>query len=94
MEISIKLVGLLRTISKRSKLTLEIRSGTTLRDVAEILAKSEPTLKQAIIDPEVDDLHTNLLILVNGKEISVLQGLETLLKDKDELTLIPVVHGG
>jgi len=34
------------------------------------------------------------LILVNGREISVLNGLETKLKDGDEISLIPVVHGG
>jgi molybdopterin converting factor small subunit len=34
------------------------------------------------------------LILVNGKEISVLKGLETVLKEGDEILLIPVIHGG
>jgi molybdopterin converting factor small subunit len=33
-------------------------------------------------------------MLVNGKEIGVLKGLETKLKDGDELVLVPVVHGG
>jgi molybdopterin converting factor small subunit len=47
-----------------------------------------------LIDPELDDPRTNALILVNGKEVSVLQGLNTKIKDGDELVLIPVVHGG
>jgi len=34
------------------------------------------------------------LILVGGKEISALQGLETLVKDADEIVLVPMVHGG
>jgi len=31
---------------------------------------------------------------VNGKEISVLKGLETLVSDGDEVVLVPVTHGG
>jgi molybdopterin converting factor small subunit len=31
---------------------------------------------------------------VNGKEISVLQGLETVIKDGDEVVFVPVLHGG
>jgi len=37
---------------------------------------------------------SSMLILVNDLEISVLNGLETELKDGDVITFIPVVHGG
>jgi molybdopterin converting factor small subunit len=33
-------------------------------------------------------------MLVNEKEINVLNGLDTTLKDRDILVLVPVVHGG
>jgi len=51
-------------------------------------------LKQILIDPELKDPKPNTLILVNGKEISVLNGLETTLKDEDEVIFIPVLHAG
>jgi molybdopterin converting factor small subunit len=35
-----------------------------------------------------------MLVLVNGREISVLNGLETRVKDEDEVVFVPVVHGG
>jgi molybdopterin converting factor small subunit len=38
--------------------------------------------------------NSNSLVLVNGTEISVLSGLDTNLKDGDEVVFIPVVHGG
>jgi len=34
------------------------------------------------------------LILVNDREIGVLNSLETKLNDGDEVVLVPVVHGG
>jgi molybdopterin converting factor small subunit len=51
-------------------------------------------LKQTLIDPELEDPRPNTLILINGKEISVLNGLETMLKDEDEIIFIPVLHAG
>ena len=33
-------------------------------------------------------------MLVNGREISVLNGLETRVNDEDEVVFVPVVHGG
>jgi molybdopterin synthase sulfur carrier subunit len=73
---------------------LELKKTISLREVITKIVDEQPRLKRALIDPELDDPRTNALILVNGKEISVLQGLNTKIKDGDELVLIPVVHGG
>jgi len=53
-----------------------------------------PRLKRTLIDPELEDPRPNTLILVNGREISVLNGLETMLEDGDEIVFIPVLHTG
>ncbi|GAG28848.1 unnamed protein product, partial [marine sediment metagenome] len=45
-------------------------------------------------DSKLDDPRPNALILVGGKEINALQGLETEVKNADEVVLIPMVHGG
>ncbi|HDO42088.1 MAG TPA: hypothetical protein ENH03_04220, partial [Candidatus Bathyarchaeota archaeon] len=47
-----------------------------------------------LLDPELKDPRPNTIILVNGKEISVLSGLETEIEDGDEITIIPIIHGG
>ena len=53
-----------------------------------------PELKRSLIDRQLEDPRTNALILVNGREISVLNGLETKLNDGDDVVFVPVVHGG
>jgi molybdopterin converting factor small subunit len=58
------------------------------------ITRELPALNQSLNDQKPEELKTNALILVNGKEISVLDGVETKLKDGDELVLVPVVHGG
>jgi molybdopterin synthase sulfur carrier subunit len=58
------------------------------------IIKELPKLKRSLIDQQLEDPRPNTLILVNGREISVLDGLETQVKDGDEVVLIPFVHGG
>lgn len=94
MALTVRFIGSLRASADKSKLTLELGKTVSLREVIKKIVEEQPKLKRALIDPELDDPRTNSIILVNGKEINVLDGLDTKLKDGDELILIPVVHGG
>ncbi|MEM0384966.1 MAG: MoaD/ThiS family protein [Nitrososphaeria archaeon] len=46
------------------------------------------------LDENVVVDRSNTLILVNGVEISALNGLDTKVNEGDVITLIPVTHGG
>ncbi len=58
------------------------------------ISKKTPELRRNLLDEHLQEPKPNALILVNGKEISVLEGLATKLKDGDEVVFVPVVHGG
>jgi molybdopterin synthase sulfur carrier subunit len=94
MIITVKFVGAFRSISGKSKFTLKFENIVPLREAAKKIVEELPKLKRVLIDPELEDPRPNTLILVNGKEISVLNGLDTVLKDGDEVVFVPVVHGG
>jgi molybdopterin converting factor small subunit len=94
MAITVRFVGSLRAFVRKSKLTLQLDESASIRELIVRIVADQPKLKRALIDPELDDPRTNSLILVNGKEIGVLEGLDTKLENGDELTLISVVHGG
>ena len=79
---------------KISKLSLAVKKPLSLKRFMEYIIKKNPKLKTALISPELNDPRLNALILVNGRDISVLNGMNTILKDGDELTIVPVVHGG
>ena len=89
-----KFVGAFRSISGKSKFTLKLVNIVSLREVVRKIVEELPKLKRVLIDLELEDPRPNTLILVNGKEVSVLNGLDTVLKDGDDVVFVPVVHGG
>jgi len=62
--------------------------------IQKLVEMFSPEFEEALVDPELKDPRPNALILVNGKEISVLEGLETEIDKGDEIVLVPVSHGG
>jgi MoaD family protein len=95
VNVKVKLLGVFRGLYGRSQLSIEVDEPAVIRKLVEKLAESfSPEFKRTLVDPELDDSRPNTLILVNGREISVLDGLATEICDGDEVVLIPVSHGG
>jgi molybdopterin synthase sulfur carrier subunit len=93
MAITVKFLGALRHISGAGELALNIK-GVSIKELMNEIVREMPALKQSLIHQQLEDLRSNALILVNGREISVLNGVETNLKDGDEIVFVSVVHGG
>jgi molybdopterin synthase sulfur carrier subunit len=94
MAITVKFIGAFRGISGRSTLCIRVKEAVPLSKVVERVVGKQPKLRRLLIDPELEDPRPNTLILVNGKEISVLNGLDTIVENGDEVVFVPVVHGG
>jgi len=94
VKVKVKLLGVFRGFSSKSEMHLKPEQAT-VRSVVQAIAKSlSNEAKGLLIDAELNDPRPNALILLNGKEINVLNGLETEVQEGDEITLIPVSHGG
>jgi MoaD family protein len=91
MPLILKFIGALRQISGKTQLTVNFQEGMSLKDLVTVISQEMPLLEKTLND---DNARSNMLILINGREISVLNGLETKLNDGDEIVFIPVVHGG
>jgi len=92
--VKIKLLGVFRKTYGRSEVTLRIEKNTKLGEIIQRLASSSEDFRRSLIDPELGTPLPNAVILLNGKDISAFDGLETLVGDGDEIALIPVIHGG
>jgi molybdopterin synthase sulfur carrier subunit len=94
MTVIVKFLGALRHVSGAGELALDIKGDISIKELMNEIVREISALKRNLIDQQREDLRSNALILVNGREISVLNGLETNLKDGDEIVFVPVVHGG
>jgi len=94
LKVTIRLLGIFHGISGKSNIALEFKDAVPLKRVIREIIEVTPKLKKTLTSPELEDPRPNTLIIVNGKEISVLNGLETEIKDGDEIVLVPVTHGG
>jgi molybdopterin synthase sulfur carrier subunit len=94
MLLTLKFIGAMRQISGKNQLIVNIQDGNTLRELIEQIGKNTPELPKIFGGQKFGNSNSNSLVLVNGREISVLNGLDTKLMNGDEIVLIPVVHGG
>lgn len=94
MPLTIKFIGALRHLSGKTEFTVSFQEGISIKELVSKITQEFPDLKQTFSDQELNDSRSNSLVLVNGREISVLNGYETKLKDGDEIVFVPVVHGG
>lgn len=94
MSITVKFIGELSLLSGEKKQTIKCTEGSSITDFINKISLEKPALKNSLIDTNQVDPKPNALILVNGKEISVLGGLATKINAGDEVVFIPVVHGG
>ena len=95
VEVEVGFVAVLRQLAGAEEMTLDFEAPVTIKDVvSELTSRLSPAFKHALMNPELDDPRPNVIILVNEREIGVLQGLETRVDHGDRLKIIPVSHGG
>lgn len=94
MSKTIKLFATLRDITGGKK-TLEVpfEEGQTVRQLISDLSAMEPTLHNEIVD-EHGEMTGLVHVLVHGRNIDWLNGLDTIIKESDQVVLLPPSAGG
>ncbi len=68
-------------------------AGGTLSEVLNNLEKQYPGVKARIVDT-TGELHRFVNIYVNTEDVRFMGGLETSIKEGDEVSIVPAVAGG
>ncbi|MCX8204557.1 MAG: phosphoribosyltransferase family protein [Candidatus Nezhaarchaeota archaeon] len=93
MKVVVKFAATLRPLASAPEREIEVEDGLTLSDLVRVVAKVESDrLVRRLLNGE--ELQSDILTLINGVEISALQGTSTRLKEGDEVVFLPSVHGG
>ena len=95
VTVEVRFMGIFQQLSGKKRFRLKLEEPATVRKVVIKLTETfSSEFKRVLIDLQLNDPRPNALILVGGKEINVLQGLETEIKDSEEIVFLPMVHGG
>ncbi|PVX26541.1 MAG: hypothetical protein CW691_01270 [Candidatus Bathyarchaeum sp.] len=95
ITVNVRFLGIFQRLSGKKFFPLELEDSATVRAVITKLTETfSNEFKEVLVDSQLDDPRPNALILVEGKEISALNGLETEVKESEEIVFVPMVHGG
>jgi molybdopterin converting factor small subunit len=96
LRVHVKLYGVLKTAAKTERLELDFESPISIRQLVNRLVSviALPEFETYLIDADTKDPRPNALILVSGTEIGALNGIDSTLRDGDEVVFLPVAHGG
>ena len=95
IQVEVRFLGIFQRLSGKKRFKVKLEEPATVKNLVMTLTETfSSEFKRVLVDPQLDDPRPNALILVGGKEISALHGLETEVRDAEEIVLLPVVHGG
>jgi len=92
--VKVRLLGIFGVAYGSKEVELKIEGDVRLKEIIQKLTCTSKALKQVLIDSDLKSPLPNAVIIVNGKDISVLNGLDTPIKNGDEILIIPAIHGG
>ena len=95
INITIRTIIGLKKILGQDTIEFPLPEGTTVKSLVDLMvAKWGARLASFFSDVERNRPLPKIRILVNGRDIGFLNGMETELRDGDEVLLLPLVGGG
>jgi molybdopterin converting factor small subunit len=86
MRVHIKFVGKFHDEFRSEDLWIYLQNRATMKEVLEKL-KSEKSIKVNLQNP-------SMVVLVNGKRVEFVGGLNAALRDLDDIVIMPIIGGG
>jgi len=90
--LKVKLFGYLRSLVGRFEIDKPIRRQMTVLQVVDEIINGQHL--SSPVSRGGGASSPGLLLVLNGKDVFLLNGLDTVVSDQDELAIIPVSHGG
>ncbi|TFG28327.1 MoaD/ThiS family protein [Candidatus Thorarchaeota archaeon] len=79
-------------LEKREKIEIELDHNATVSQLLDVLILDEK-IREHLFD-DAQKLNSEITVLINGREIKFLEGIDTVLKEGDSVSIFPMVAGG
>lgn len=85
----------LKKVCGQREFELSIPQGSTVKDLLLLMvSRWGNPLSDRLYKPGTDSVLPHIRLMVNGRSIEFLKGMETALQDGDEFQMLPLVAGG
>ena len=93
IEIKVNFFGILKNYADNEFIILRLEEPATIDSVLIELTNRIKDFER-LFKKRNKEIEPDIIIVLNNKEIGVLSGLRTNVKNNDNLFLIPTIHGG
>jgi len=94
IKVEVAFLSDVRRMTKEGKTNISLPEKNSVRDlVVMLMERYGANFKEYMLSPE-NRLQKYMVILVNGRGIGILNGLETMLHEGDSVLIMPAVGGG
>jgi molybdopterin synthase sulfur carrier subunit len=90
---TVKLFATLRDIAGTKKLNVPFEDGQTVRDLIAAIHAINPAIGAKLVEPE-GTLSKVVHVYVRGRNVEWLDGLDTVIREDDDVLLVPPAAGG
>lgn len=95
IKIKVYTIMELKKICGQREFEFPIPQGSTIKDLLSLMInKWGERLSDQLYKPGSDSILPHIRLMVNGRSIEFLKGMETVLQDGDEFQMLPLVAGG
>jgi len=95
IRVKIYTILALKQVLGRREFEVSIQEGSTVKDLISWMVQTwGEKLSPHLFQPGSDRLVPHIRLMVNGRDIQFLNGVETVLQDGDEFTMLPILTGG
>jgi molybdopterin synthase sulfur carrier subunit len=89
----VRVFGTLRQFAGGKAIEVEVEPGDTVESLLRKVTTECPNLREKLFDEE-GNLRNSIHVLVNGRSIRYLDGLDVPVQESDRVALFPAVGGG
>lgn len=95
-RVRVRFFGTLRMVTPATEVTFNVEEGKAISGLLKRLADElGPDFQRAVFESNnVNTLSRNMWVIVNGRNIMHLNGLDTKLHDGDVISIVPPIGGG
>ncbi|RLE92666.1 MAG: hypothetical protein DRN04_09550 [Thermoprotei archaeon] len=96
MKVNVYFYGVLKKFAGYSHIEVEVEENTSIKKLVRAVIKkiNKADFAERFYDRNRDFVKPDIVVLINDKDINLLEGEKTIIKEGNKIVFIPSIHGG